>query len=51
MLDQIINITLALATNDIPFRGQREHETKNKNTFLAIIESLSKYNLVLSELL
>jgi hypothetical protein len=38
-------------TNDIPFRGHRENEVKNKVTFIAIVELLSKYDPVLSELL
>jgi len=51
-LDRIITTTLALATEDIPFRGHRENnEAESKGKFLAIIKLLGKYYLVLTELL
>lgn len=50
MLDRII--TLTLATNDISFRGHREHETKSKGELLVIIVGLLiKYEPVPLELL
>lgn len=52
VLDRIITTTLTLATEDIPFRGRRENnETEGKGKFLAIIELLGKYDLILTELL
>lgn len=40
-----------METNDIPFRSHREHDTRNNNTFLAIVELLNKYDPVLLKLL
>lgn len=52
VIERLINVTLTLAMNNIPFRGHREilgHS--NSGNFLAIVELLAKYDPVLNELI
>ena len=49
-LYRLLDITLYLAKQNLPFRGHREHDsTSNKGNFLEMVEMLSKYDPVLKE--
>lgn len=50
MLHRLLDITLFLAKQNLPFRGHRESESSlNKGNFLELVEMLSKYDAVLKE--
>ena len=52
VLHRVINVTLTLAVNNIPFRGHREKVGEiNSGNFLSIIELLAKYDPVLEDLI
>uniref|UniRef100_A0A672HGU4 HAT C-terminal dimerisation domain-containing protein n=1 Tax=Salarias fasciatus TaxID=181472 RepID=A0A672HGU4_SALFA len=52
VLDRLINVTLTLATTNMPFRGHRETIGKaNSGNFLAIVELTAKYDPVLQDLI
>ena len=52
VLDRLINVTLTLATSNMPFRGHRETIGKaNSGNFLSIIELMAKYDPVLKDLI
>ena len=52
VLDRVINVTLTLATSNMPFRGHRETIGKaNSGNFLSIIELIAKYDPVLQDLI
>ena len=61
-MDRLLNVTLTLAMCNLPFRGHREgtqaedegdydEDEKKRGIFICIIELLSKYDPVLSELI
>lgn len=52
ILERIIDVTLTLATTNMPFRGTNENlDSSNPGVFLSIIKLLSKYDPVLKNLL
>lgn len=52
ILERVIDVTLTLASCNMPFRGHDESEnSKNPGAFISIIKLLSKYDPVLQNLL
>lgn len=52
VLHRVINVTLTLAMNNIPFRGHRENIGEmNNGNFLSVIELLAMYDPVLKDLI
>ena len=54
VLERIVNVTITLATCNLPFRGHRESTSEsdiNSGNFLSIIQLLARYDPVLKELL
>lgn len=52
ILERVIEVTLTLASSNMPFRGHDESlDSSNPGVFLSIINLLSKYDLVLKNLL
>lgn len=52
VLKRLINLSLFLSTNGLPFRGHRENindETPNKGLFLELVNLVSKYDAVLAK--
>lgn len=50
ILHRLLDITLFLAKQNLPFRGHKEDESSlNKGNFLEMVEMLSKYDSVLKE--
>lgn len=50
VLNRLLDITLFLAKQNLPFRGHSENESSsNKGNFLELIDVLSKYDRVLNE--
>lgn len=50
ILHRLLDITLFLAKQNLPFRGHKEDESSlNKGNFLEMVEMLSKYDAVLKE--
>ena len=52
VLERLLNVTLMLATCNLPFRGSTEElSNENKGNFLSIIQLIAKYDSVLDKLL
>ena len=50
ILKRLLDVTMFLAKQNLPFRGHRENMlSENKGNFLQLIELLSKYDPVLRE--
>ena len=50
MLHRLLDITMFLAKQNLPFRGHREHQlSENRGNFLELVELLSHYDPVLKE--
>lgn len=52
VLKRLIDLSLFLSTNGLPFRGHREdinQETQNKGLFIEIVKLVSKYDAVLAK--
>lgn len=52
VLKRVLDVSLMLATCNLPFRGDSWHITdRNKGNFLSLIELLSKYDTILEDLI